>query len=331
MKRRAFILALGGAAASLPFAARAQQGAGMPRIGVLLATSQDNPLTVASLAAFTKALQELGWTDGKNVRIDYRWAASDLERMQAFAKELVSLQPSVIVGHSTAVVVALKRETSTIPIVFISIAEPISGGLVASLSHPGGNITGFTNFEPSLAGKWIEILKDIVPRITRASYLFYPDTNPLHFSQQPLELAALSHGIELVAAPARNEADIERIIAGLADDPTVGLIIAGDPFFGAQHRLDLLVSLATRYRVPAIFPFRLFPAAGGLVSYGNNLLDQYRQAPTYVDRILRGANPADLPVQMPTRFELVINLRTAKAMGLEIPPTLIARADEVIE
>src|SRR6202165_513228 len=331
MKRREFIRLLGGAAAGAPLAARAQQGAGMPRIGVLLANAKEHPLTAPSVAAFTKALQELGWVEGQNVRIDYRWAASDLERMQVFAKELVSLQPSVVVGQSTPVVVALKRETKTIPIVFISIAEPVKSGLVGGLPHPGGNITGFSNFEPSLAGKWIEILKDIVPRMTRTANMFYPDTSGYGFSQQPLEIAARSHAIELVAAPARNEADIERIIAGLADDPTVGLIVAGDPFFGAQHNLDLVTSLATRYRVPTIFAFRLFVAAGGLISYGNHLLDQYRQAPTYIDRILRGANPGDLPVQMPTRFELVINLKTAKAMGLEIPSTLIARADEVIE
>ena len=253
MKRREFIRLLGGAAAGAPLAARAQQGAGMPRIGVLLANAKEHPLTAPSVAAFTKALQELGWVEGQNVRIDYRWAASDLERMQVFAKELVSLQPSVVVGQSTPVVVALKRETKTIPIVFISIAEPVKSGLVASLSHPGGNITGFSNFEPSLAGKWIEILKDIVPRMTRTANMFYPDTSGYGFSQQPLEIAARSHAIELVAAPARNEADIERIIAGLADDPTVGLIVAGDPFFGAQHNLDLVTSRATRYRVPTIF------------------------------------------------------------------------------
>jgi putative ABC transport system substrate-binding protein len=331
MKRREFILALGGAAASVPLASRAQQAAGMPRIGVLLANAKDHPLTAPSVAAFTKALQELGWTDGKNVRIHYRWAASDVERMRVFAKELVSLQPSVIVGHSTPVVVALRRETKTIPIVFISVAEPVKSGLVASLSHPGGNITGFANFEPSLAGKWIEILKDIVPRMTRTANMFYPDTSGYGFSQQPLEIAARSHAIELIDAPVRNDADIERVIAGLGDDPTTGLIVAGDPFFGAQHNLDLVTSLTTRYRVPTIFAFRLFVAAGGLISYGNHLLDQYRQAPTYIDRILRGANPGDLPVQMPTKFELVINLKTVKAMGLEISATLLARADEVIE
>jgi putative tryptophan/tyrosine transport system substrate-binding protein len=331
MKRREFIAALGGAAAAWPLAARAQQSAGMPRMGVLLANAKEHPLTAPSVAAFTKALQELGWTDGQNVQIDYRWAASDVERMRVFAKELVSLQPSVIMGQSTPVVVALKRETGTIPIVFISIAEPVKSGLVASLSHPGGNITGFSNFEPSLAGKWIEILKDIVPRMTRTANMFYPDTSGLRVFEQPLEIAARSLAVELIAAPARREADIERIIAGLADDPTIGLIIAGDPFFGAKHTLDLVVSLTARYRVPAIFPFRFFPATGGLVSYGNDLLDQYRQAPTYIDRILKGANPAELPVQMPTRFELVINLKTAKAMGLEIPATLLARADEVIE
>jgi putative tryptophan/tyrosine transport system substrate-binding protein len=330
MKRREFILALGSAAAGLPFAARAQQTP-MPLIGVLLLNAREHPMTAVSVAAFTKALSELGWADGKNVRVEYRWAASDNERIQVFARELVSLQPDVVVGQSTPVIAALARETRTIPIVFISIADPIRSGLVESLSHPGGNVTGFANFEPSLAGKWIELLRDIVPRLARASYMFYPRADLNQIAQQPLELAARSHGIELIAAPTQNEADIERVIAGLAGDPTTGLIVAGDPFFGSQRNLDLVTSLAVRHRVPAIYAFRLFVEGAGLISYGNDLLDQYRQAPTYVDRILRGANPADLPVQMPTKFELVINLKTAKAMSLEIPPTLLARADEVIE
>jgi ABC-type uncharacterized transport system substrate-binding protein len=331
VKRREFIAALGGAAAAVPFATRAQQAEKLPLIGVLLANAREAPLTAPSVAAFTTAFAELGWTDGSNVRIDYRWAASDLERMQVLARELVGKQPKVILGQSTPVVAALRRETKTIPIVFISISDPVQSGLVGSLAHPGGNITGFANFEPSLAGKWIELLKDIVPRLARASYLFYPDTVALNFAQQPLEQAARSHGIELIAAPARNEADIERVIAGLAGDPATGLIVAGDPFFGAQRNLDFVTSLAVRYRVPSIYAFRLFSAGGGLISYGNDLLDQYRQAPTYIDRILKGANPADLPVQMPTKFELIINLKTARASGIEIPPTLLARADEVIE
>jgi putative ABC transport system substrate-binding protein len=328
MKRRVFLALLGGAAAGVPFAARAQQ---TPLIGVLLANAREHPLTAPSVAAFTKAFSQLGWIDGKNVRIDYRWAASDVDRMQALARELVGLQPNILVGQSTPVIAALARETKTIPIVFISIADPIRSGLIESLSHPGGNITGFANFEPSLTGKWIELLSDIVPRLARVTYIYYPDTSANQFVQQPMELAARSHGIELIAAPALNEADIERVIAGLAGDPATGLIVAGDPFFGARRNLDLVTSLAVRHRVPAIYAFRLFVEGGGLISYGNDLLDQYRQAPAYVDRILKGANPADLPVQMPTKFELIVNLKTAKAMGIEIPPTLLARADEVIE
>ncbi len=326
MKRREFIALVGGAAAGLPLAARGQRA--MPMIGVLLANAKPDPMPSASLAAFTKALQQLGWTDGENVRIEYRWAASDIERIQAFVRELVGLQPNMIVGQGTPVVTALQRATKSIPIVFISIAEPVSSGLVGSLSHPGGNITGFANFEPSLAGKWIEILKDIVPRMRRTAYMFH---GPRPFSRQPLEMAARSHALEFIAAPVRNEADIERVIAGLAGDPTAGLVVDGDPFFGSGQNLDLITSLAVRYRVPAIYAFRLFAAAGGLISYGNDLVEQYRQAPTYIDRILKGANPADLPVQMPTKFELVINLKSAKATGLEIPATLLARADEVIE
>ncbi len=331
MRRREFVALVGGLAASWPQVAHAQQAAKLPVISVLLANPREHPMTAPSVAAFTTALAELGWTDGNNVRIEYRWAASDVERMRALARELVAEEPKVILGQSTPVVAALQRETKTIPIVFISIAEPVLTGLVESLSHPGGNITGFANFEPSLVGKWIEILQDIVPRMARASYLFYPDTNVSIAQRQPLELAARSRGIELIPAPARNEADIERVIAGLAGDPATGLIVAGDPFFGAQRNLDLVTSLAVRYRVPAIYAFRLFSAGGGLISYGNDLLDQYRQAPTYIDRILKGANPADLPVQMPTKFELIINLKAARASGIEIPPTLLARADEVIE
>jgi putative ABC transport system substrate-binding protein len=331
VRRREFVKLLGGVAASAPFAARAQQPGKLPVVGVLLANAKEHPLAAPSVAAFTTALAELGWSDGNNIRIDYRWAASDLARMQTFARELVGEQPKVILAQNTAVVAALRRETKTIPIVFISISDPVQSGFVESLAHPGGNITGFANFEPSLTGKWIELLKDIVPRLARASYLFYPDTVALNFAQQPLELAARSHRIELIAAPARNEADIERVIAGLAGDPATGLIVAGDPFFGAQRNLDLVTSLAVRYRVPAIYAFRLFSTGGGLISYGNDLLDQYRQAPGYIDRILKGANPADLPVQMPTKFELIINLKTARASGIEIPPTLLARADEVIE
>jgi putative ABC transport system substrate-binding protein len=325
MMRREFIGLVGGAAA-WPVAARAQQTP-MPLIGVLFLNAREHPMTAASVAAFTKVLSEFGWTDGKNVRIEYRWAASDNERIQVLARELVSLQPNLMVGQGTAVIAALARETKAIPIVFISVADPIRSGLVESLSHPGGNVTGFANFEPSLAGKWIELLRDVAPRLKRASYMFYLN----QIAQQPLELAARSHGIELIAAPTRNEADIERVIAGLAGDPTTGLIVAGDPFFGSQRNLDLVTSLATLHRVPAIYAFRLFVEGGGLISYGNDLLDQFRQAPIYIDRILKGAKPADLPVQMPTKFEMIVNLKTAKAMGIEIPPTLLARADEVIE
>lgn len=330
MKRREFVALLGGVAASIPFSAKAQHTP-MPLIGVLLLNAREHPMTMVSVATFTKALSGLGWTEGKNVRIEYRWAASDNERIQAFARELVSLQPNVMVGQGTPVIYALARETRTIPIVFISIADPIRSGLVESLSHPGGNVTGFANFEPSLGGKWIELLRDIVPRLARASYMFYPRANLNQIARQPLELAARSHGIELIAAPTWNEADIERVIAGLAGDPTTALIVAGDPFFGSQRNLDLVTSLAARHRVPAIYAFRLFVEGGGLISYGNDLLDQYRQAPIYIDRILKGDNPADLPVQMPTKFELIVNLKTAKAMGVEIPTTLLARADGVIK
>jgi putative ABC transport system substrate-binding protein len=329
MRRRHFIGLLGGAAA-WPFAVRAQQG--MRRIGVLLGNAEDDPQTVAGLAAFTKALQELGWTDGRNLRIDYRWAAADVDRMQAFAKELVGLQPDLIVGQTTPVVAALQRETRTIPIVFVIVSDPVGSGFVASLPRPGGNITGFINIESSLSGKWIEMLKDIVPLVTRAALMFNPDTAPYFaYYLQPFEAAARSDAIEPIAAPVRTAADIERVVANLGDRPDTGLVLMPDIYVTTRRNFDLIISLAARYRVPTIYPYRYMVDAGGLISYGTDNTDLYRRATTYVDRILKGAKPADLPVQLPIRFVLAVNLKTAKTLGLDIPATLLGRADDVIE
>ena len=332
MKRREFIKLLGAAAAGWPLAAHAQQGGQMRRIGVLLGGSNDDPQTVAGLTAFRTALGELGWIDGRNIQIDYRFAATNADRMRAFAKELVALQPDLLVGQSTPVTAALQRETKTIPIVFVIVSDPVGSGFVASLPRPGGNITGFINIEASLSGKWIEMLKEIVPQVTRAALLFNPQTAPYFaFYQQPFEAAARSNGVEPIAAPVHSAADIERVFESLGGRPDTGVVLLPDIFTTTKINLDLITSLGARTRVPTIYPYRYMVAAGGLISYGIDSADLYRRAPVYIDRILKGAKPADLPVQLPTKFELAINLKTAKALGIDIPATLLGRADEVIE
>jgi len=305
----------------------------MPRVGVLRVIPGDNPQPESPQATFKKALQALGWTDGSNIRIDYRRAEpKDVAQIEIFAKELLSLNPDVILAHTSRAVAEFQRATKEIPIVFVSVNDPVVSGFVTNLSHPGGNITGFSNFEPTLVGKYIEILKEILPGMSAVSEMYYPDnTDRFRITHPILEAAARYHGVELIPAPVRNDADIEHAISTLGDKPTKGLIVAGEPFFGGRHNLDLIVSLTTRYHVPTVTTFRLFAAAGILTSYGIDLAEQNRQAAGFVDRILKGAHPGDLPVQLPTKFEMVINIKTAKAMGLTIPPTLLARADEVIE
>jgi putative ABC transport system substrate-binding protein len=332
MRRRDFITLVGSAAVAWPLGARAQQSSPMRRIGVLFGNAEGDPQVKAGLAAFTQALQELGWTDGRNIRIEYRFTAADVDRMQMFAKELVGLQPDLIVGQTTQVVAALQRQTKTIPIVFVAVSDPVGSGFVASLPRPGGNITGFINIESSLSGKWMEMLKDIVPRVTRAALMFNPETAPYFaYYLQPFEVAARSYAVEPIAASVRTAADIERIVASLGDRPDAGLVLMPDPFTATQRNFDPIIALAARYRVPTIYPYRYYVAAGGLISYGTDNADLLRRAPTYVDRILKGAKPADLPVQLPTKFELAVNLKTAKALGIDIPATLLGRADEVIE
>jgi putative ABC transport system substrate-binding protein len=332
MKRRDFITLLGCAAAARPLAAHAQQSGQMRRIAVLLGGAENDPQIVAGLAAFKAALGKLGWIEARNIQIDYRFAAADVDRMGVFAKELVALQPDVLVGHTTGLIAALKREAKTIPIVFFIVSDPVGSGFVESLPRPGGNITGFINIEASLSGKWIEILKEIVPRIARAALMFNPATAPyMAFYQQPFEAAARASGIEPISAPVHTAADIERVFDSLGNRPDTGLVLPPDVFTTTKINLDLITSLAARSHLPTIYPYRCVVAAGGLISYGVDSIDLYRRAPAYVDRILKGAKPADLPVQLPTKFESAINLKTAEALGIEIPAARLAQADEVIE
>jgi putative tryptophan/tyrosine transport system substrate-binding protein len=331
MRRREFIAGLGGVVV-WPVVAGAQQSDRMRRIGVLIANAEGDSQAQSGLAKFTKALQELGWTDGRNIRIDYRWAAAEPERMQTFAKELVDLKPDLIVGQTTPVVAALQRETVTIPIVFIIVSDPVGSGFVASLPRPGGNITGFVNIESSLSGKWIELLKEIMPHVTRAVFMFNPETAPyFDYFLQPFAAAAQTYAVEPIAAPVRTAADIERAIASIGDRADTGLVVMPDIFAVTRSIRDQIISLAAHNHVPTIYPYRYMVTAGGLISYGIDTSDLYRRAADYVDRILKGAKPADLPVQLPTLFELAVNLKTAKALGITVPPSLLARADEVIE
>jgi putative ABC transport system substrate-binding protein len=329
IRRREFMTLLGGAAA-WPLVARAQQAERVRRIGVLIGLAESD--AQEGLPAFTKGLAELGWTDGHNVRIDYRFAAADVGRMQAFAKELVGLKPDLIVAQTTPVVAALQRETRTIPIVFVTVSDPVGSGFVASLPRPGGNITGFINLEGSLGGKWMEMLKDIVPGVTRAALMFNPETAPYFaYYKQPFEAAGRIHAVEPTAATVHTAADIERVVASLGERPNSGLVVMPDTFTGTQHNVDLIVALAARHRVPTIYPYRYMVAAGGLMSYGIDPTDLLRRAASYVDRILKGAKPADLPVQLPTKFEMVVNLKTAQALGLNLSREFLLIADEVIE
>jgi putative ABC transport system substrate-binding protein len=331
MKRRDFLTLLGGAIAVGPLTLKAQPAGHTRRIEVLFGSAQGDRQAVIELATLKSTLRELGWTEGRNILIEARWAASDVARIKGFAKELVSLQPDLIVAHTTPVVAALQRETKTIPIVFVVVADPVGSGFVTSLPHPGGNITGFINFEASLSGKWIETLKEIVPGVTRAALMFNPETGPIAYYQQPFDVAARSSGVEPTAAPVRNEADIEQIFASLEDKPKAGVVMLPDIFTATPRNLASVISLASHYRVPTVYPYRYMVAAGGLIAYGVDPVDLFRRAPAYIDRILKGTSPADLPVQLPTKFEMAINLKTAKALGLDVPPSLLARADEVIE
>jgi putative ABC transport system substrate-binding protein len=330
MNRRKLLALLGGAAASWPVVARAQQGEGVRHIGVLMGWSETDPLYRIWFAAFVQALARFGWVEGANLRIEQRWTNAEFERIAPFAKELVERKPDVILSGTTPVTVALHRETITIPIVFAIVSDPIGAGLVAGVSRPGGNITGFINVEAGMGGKWLDLLKEIAPRIIRAAIMFNPDTAPGGGSYflDSFEVAAQSLGVEAVTVRVRSDAEIETAITSLGRE-RAGLVSMTDSFMDV-HRGTVIAS-AARNNVPAIFDGSQFARAGGLISYGPNYADIFRRAAGHVDRILRGAKPADLPVEVPTRFDLVINLKTARALGLTIPESFLARADEVIE
>ena len=329
--RREFVTLLGGAAASWPLAARAQQPDRMRRIGVLMGYAESDLEVQAHIAAFREGLQKLGWTEGRNIQMDTRWAApDDAASMRRFAKELVALQPDVILSNTTPTTTALLQQTLTIPIVFAIVADPIGSGFVASFARPGGNVTGFTFTEPTMAGKWLELLKEIAPRVVRIAMLFNPvSATYADYWLNPFKAAAPSFAVEAIAAPVRDTSELESVIAAQAREPNGGLIAMPDSFTDA-HRVEI-TSLAARYRLPAVYPFRFFAEVGGLLSYGVDRTDNFRRAAAYVDRILKGEKPAELPVQAPTKYELVINLKTAKALGITVPQTVLGRADEVIE
>jgi putative tryptophan/tyrosine transport system substrate-binding protein len=328
LRRRDFIALLGGAAA-WPLAAQAQQGERMRRVGVLMNLSSDNPEGQARNAAFLQTLQELGWTVGRNVRIDYRWAAGDVDRNRKNAAELVALAPDVILAAGSFGMGALQQATRAVPIVFVNVIDPVGGGFVESLALPGGNATGFANFEYGISGKWLELLKEIAPRVTRVAVLRDPSRASGGGQLGALQGAASSFGLELSPVGLRDAGEIERGVTAFARGSNGGLVVTSGTL-SIIHR-KLIVALAARHQLPAVYPYRFYVSDGGLISYGPDYVDQYRRAAGYVDRILRGEKPADLPVQAPTKYDLVINLKTAKALGLDVPPTLLARADEVIE
>jgi putative ABC transport system substrate-binding protein len=330
MRRREFITLLGSAAAAWPLGAGAQQGERMRRIGVLMAFAESNREGQAWIAAFREELPKLGWTERRNIRIDIRWGTLDAESRQRSAKELVALQPDLILSHTTAITAALLQQTRTIPIVFVQVVDPVGSGLVASIPRPGGNVTGFINLEGSMAGKWLELLKEIAPRVNRVAILFNPATAPYaEVFLNPFKAAARSFAVEAILAPVRDTSELESVIAAQAREPNGGLIVMPDPFT-AVHRAEI-TSLAARYRLPAVYPFRFFAELGGLLSYGSDPVDNFRRAAAYADRILKGGKPSELPVQVPVKFELAINLKTAKALGLDVPMLLQQRADAVIE
>jgi ABC-type uncharacterized transport system substrate-binding protein len=329
VRRREFITLLGSAAATWPLAARAQQPDHVRRIGVLMNGAADDPEQQARLTGFLQGLQQLGWTDGRNVRIDTRWGAGDVERFRSYAAELVALVPDVILASGSPVMASLQQATRTVPIVFALVADPVGSGYVASLARPGGNATGFASTEFGISGKWLELLKEITPGVTRVAVLRDP-ANALGIGQfAAIQSVAPSFGVELSPIDVRDAGEIERDITAFARSSNGGLIVPAGPL-AALHR-ELIITLAARHRLLTVYPTRFFATGGGLISYGPNTIDPFRGAAGYVDRILKGENPADLPVQAPTKIELVINLKTAKALGLTVPASLLARADEVIE
>jgi ABC-type uncharacterized transport system substrate-binding protein len=330
MKRRELITLLGGAVIAWPLAARAQQTERARRIGVLMTQAANDPEGQARVAAFLQGLRELGWIEGRNVRLDYRWGGGDIDRVRRDAAELVALTPDVILAVGGQVMGPLREATRTIPLVFTQTADPVGAGFVASLARPGGNATGFTNFEYGVSGKWLEVLREVVPGITRAAFL-RDATNPAGTGQWgAIQAVASPWGVELSPIDVRERGEIERGVSAFAAGSNRGGLIVSSSGFAILHR-ELIIALAARHRLPAVYPFRFYAIGGGLISYGPDPIDPHRRAAQYVDRILKGEKPADLPVQAPTKYELVVNMKTANALGLDIPTTVLARADQVIE
>jgi putative tryptophan/tyrosine transport system substrate-binding protein len=328
MRRREFITLLGGAAAAWPLAARAQPSEPMRRVGILLPYSQGDADGQAVIAAFQRRLQDLGWTEGRNIRFEIRWAGGDPDKAQTFAKELIGMTPDVIVPSSNQVTTILQQETRTIPIVFVLVGDPVGSGYVTSMAQPGGNLTGFAVLENAIAGKWVETLSEIAPQVSRVGFILHPET-PANIGLLHAAEASATSAIKLVPLGVHNTAEIESAVSAFAVQGNGGLIAAPHAITFANR--DLIVELAARYRLPAVYAFRNFATSGGLISYGTNPIMMWREGASYVDRILKGAKPADLPAQFPTKYELVINLKTAKALGLTVPPLMLGRADDVIE
>jgi putative ABC transport system substrate-binding protein len=328
MRRREFIGLLGGAAASWPLAVCAQQGEPMRRVGLLMPYAEGDPEGQASVVALQRALRDLGWTEGRNIRFDIRWAGGNPDKARTFAKELIGMTPDVIVPSSNQVTSILQQETRTIPIVFVLVGDPVGSGYVANMAQPGGNLTGFAVLENAIAGKWLDALNEIAPQVSRVGFIMHPET-PANIGLLHAAEAAATTGVKVIAVGVHDPAEIERAVTAFAAETNGGLIVAPHAVTFANR--DVIVELAARYRLPAVYAFRNFATRGGLISYGTNPIEMFRQGASYVDRILKGAKPADLPAQFPTRYELVINLKTAKALDLTVPPKMLARADEVIE
>jgi putative tryptophan/tyrosine transport system substrate-binding protein len=330
MRRRKFITLLGGFASSLPIAARGQQTVHMRHIGVLMSNVEGDPFGQTLVAAFQAAVSKLGWSEGNDLRIELRWGAADADKIRTFAKELVDLRVDAILAHTTPVTEAVARETRMIPIVFAVASDPVGSGFAASVAHPGGNITGFTNLDAAMGGKWVELLKQIAPRTTHMALLFKPAVaGPLHIFMPSIQAAASSLAVRISTAPVDAKDEIEGVIAEQARNPGGGLIMLPDIFSVANR--DLIIALTARYGVPAIYFNRYFAESGGLIAYSDDFAEEFRLAAGYIDRILKGAKPGDLPVQAPTKFQLTINLKTAKALSLVVPQSLLATADEVFE
>jgi putative tryptophan/tyrosine transport system substrate-binding protein len=328
MRRREMITLIGGAAAAWPLAAR--ERALMRRIGVLLPASEDDTEYQVFLAAFREELRKLGWMEGTNISLDIRWAIAGAASMQRLATELVALQPDLILTQGTPATASVLQETRSIPIIFATAVDPVGSGFVVSFARPGGNVTGFTVIEPTMVSKWLELLKEVAPRVSRVAFLFNPATAPFaEFYLKPFRASAVTFAVETVAAPVRDMPELDSAVRALTREPNAGLLVMPDHFLNV-HRAEI-ISIAARYRLPVVYPYRFYPELGGLLSYGNDYVDNWRRAATYLDKILNGAKPSELPVQAPVKFELVINMKTARALGLEVPWQLQQRADKVIE